>query len=72
MMRTETATATVPTWPTPEGRRSITLELPVEHVAHLDHQAHYEGCSRAAYLRGLIVRDIERQGPIRTPAAARV
>jgi hypothetical protein len=71
MMRTETATDTVPTWPTPEGRRSITLELPIEHITHLDTQAVYEGCTRAAYLRRLIVRDIERQGPTRIPAAAK-
>lgn len=61
----------MPTWPIPEGRRSITLELPTEHVAHLDTQAEYEGCSRAAYLRQLIRRDIERQGPTRKTAAAR-
>ena len=35
----------------------------MEHVAHLDAQASYYGSSRAAYLRGLIVRDMERQGP---------
>ncbi len=71
MMRTETATDTVPTWPVPKGRRSITIELDIEHVSHLDSQARYEGCSRAAYLRRLIVRDIERQGPTRIPAAAK-
>jgi hypothetical protein len=36
-------------------------------VAHLDAQAEYVGCSRAAYLRGLVVKDMERQGP--APAA---
>lgn len=61
----------MPTWPVPEGKRSVTLELSVEHVAHLDRQAAYEGCSRAAYLRGLIRRDIERKGPTRQAAAAR-
>jgi len=55
----------MPTWPVPEGKRTLTLELPVEHVAHLDAQAEYRGCSRAAYLRSLIVDDIERQGPTR-------
>jgi len=60
----------MPTWPTPEGRRTITLELPVKHVEHLDTQASYEGCSRAAYVRQLIRRDIERQGPARRPATA--
>ena len=53
----------MPGWPIPEGRRCITIELDVKHVEHLDHQADYLGCSRAAYLRQLIVRDVERQGP---------
>jgi predicted DNA-binding protein len=51
----------MPTYPTPEGRRCITLELPTELVQYLDAQASYFGCSRAAYLRQLIVRDQERQ-----------
>jgi hypothetical protein len=38
----------MPTWPLPPGRRTVTLELPVEHVQHLDDQASYIGCSRAA------------------------
>ncbi len=53
----------MPTWPTSDGRRAITLEVPASHVEHLDQQASYEGCSRAAYIRQLIRRDIERQGP---------
>lgn len=56
----------MPTWPTPEGRRSITLELSSDLVDHLDREAEYLGCSRAAYLRQLIVRDTERQGPARS------
>ena len=60
----------MPGWPIPAGRRCITIEISVEHVAHLDAQAQYEGCSRAAYLRQLIVRDIERQGPGRGVATA--
>jgi predicted transcriptional regulator len=52
----------MPTWPTPEGRRSITLELSSDLVDHLDREADYLGCSRAAYIRQLIVRDTERQG----------
>ena len=59
----------MPGWPIPVGRRCITIELATEQVDHLDSQAEYEGCSRAAYLRRLIVRDIERQGPGRTAAA---
>jgi hypothetical protein len=59
----------MPGWPTAEGRRCITIELAIEHVSHLDYQAEYEGCSRAAYIRRLIVRDIERQGPSRVATA---
>lgn len=59
----------MPGWPTPEGKRCITIELATEHVEHLDCQAEYEGCSRVAYLRRLIVRDIERQGPSRMTKA---
>lgn len=61
---------TVPDWPSRPGRRTITLELDTEHVQHLDTQASYEGCSRAAYVRRLIVRDVERQGPARRRARA--
>lgn len=58
----------MPGWPIPEGRRCITIELDEKHVQHLDTEAKYLGCSRAAYLRQLIVRDVERQGP--TPLVA--
>ena len=51
----------MPTWPTPEGRRCITLDLATEHVEHLDSQAAYYGCTRVAYIRRLIVDDIRRQ-----------
>jgi hypothetical protein len=53
----------VPTWPTAEGRRAVTLELPATHVEHLDRQAAYEGMSRAAYIRQLVLRDFERYTP---------
>jgi hypothetical protein len=59
----------MPGWPTAEGKKCLTLELRAELVEHLDSQAQYEGCSRAAYLRQLIVRDIERQGPGRVATA---
>jgi hypothetical protein len=59
----------MPGWPIPEGRKCITIELDTKHVEHLDREATYLGCSRAAYLRQLIVRDVERQGP--TPVAAK-
>ena len=59
----------MPGWPTAEGKKCLTLELRAELVEHLDSPAQYEGCSRAAYLRQLIVRDIERQGPARVVTA---
>lgn len=62
----------MPTWPVPEGKRTITVELPDGHVDHLDAQATYQGCSRAAYVRQLIRRDMERQGPAPVPATATV
>ena len=65
----ETHQNTMPGWPTAEGKRCVTIELAIEHVSHLDVQAEYEGCSRAAYIRRLIVRDIERQGPSRVATA---
>jgi hypothetical protein len=55
-----THAAPMPTWPPVAGKRSIFLELPPEHLAHLDAQAHYEGCSRAAYLRRLVITDRDR------------
>jgi hypothetical protein len=59
----------MPGWPTAEGRKCVTIELALEHIQHCDDMAAYNGCSRAAYLRQLIVRDIERQGPSRTAQA---
>jgi hypothetical protein len=53
----------MPKWPSSDGKRQITVEVPAEHVEHLDAQAAYRGMTRAAYVRGLIVRDIVRQGP---------
>jgi predicted DNA-binding protein len=53
----------MPDWPLPDNRRSITIELPTEFVSHLDSEAQYIGCSRAAYLRQLIRKDMDRQGP---------
>jgi predicted DNA-binding protein len=47
----------------------MTIELRAELVEHLDAQAEYNGCSRAAYLRMLVVKDIERQGPGRVATA---
>jgi hypothetical protein len=53
----------MPTWPTPPGRRSITIELPEDQIQHLDAQAAYVGCSRAAHFRRLIVDDRSRPTP---------
>ena len=50
---------------------NINVRIPRAHVAHLDAEATYHGMSRAAYLRGLIVRDIERQGPAKAKAPAK-
>jgi predicted transcriptional regulator len=58
----------MPTWPTPQGRTTITIEVPTELLGRVDAQAQYLGCSRAAYVRQLMVRDLERQG--RTTAQA--
>jgi hypothetical protein len=54
---------TMPGWPTPEGRRCITLELDNKIVEHLDEQAAYLGCSRAFYVRQLFLKDMKRQKP---------
>ena len=67
MMRRPTKNK-MPGWPVDQDKRLINVALAAEHVAHLDSRAEYEGCTRAAYLRGLIVRDIERQGPGRRKA----
>jgi len=60
----------MPTWPTPEGRRTITIEVPNDLLDRIDAQAQYLGCSRAAYIRALMVRDLERQGPGKRTAKA--
>lgn len=59
----------MPQWPSNDGKRHITVEVPTEHVEHLDAQAVYRGMTRAAYVRGLIVDDIARQGPGRIAKA---
>jgi len=62
----------MPGWPTAEGKRCVTIELRIELVKHLDTQARYLGQSRAAYLRGLVIEDMERQGPGRVATDAQV
>lgn len=58
----------MPNWPPAQGRRAVTFELQAEHVAHLDKQAAYEGCSRAAYVRKLARRDMELHGQSAAPS----
>jgi hypothetical protein len=62
MLWTEATRNTMP-WEAREGHKMITTELRTDLVEHLDIQAKYVGCSRAAYLRQLVVKDMERQGP---------
>jgi predicted DNA-binding protein len=59
----------MPSWPAKEGRTAITLELKTELVQHLDSMSAYLGQSRAAYIRGLVIKDMERQGPGRAAQA---
>jgi hypothetical protein len=55
-------------WQRPENHRLATFDLTQEQVQHLDDMARYLGSSRVAYLRQIIVRDMERQGPGRKSA----
>ena len=50
----------MPTWPPVAGRRTITLAMPADLVTHLDAQAAYLGCTRAAYARRLVIEDRDR------------
>jgi hypothetical protein len=59
----------MPSWPAKEGQTAMTLQLRTDLVEHLDRQARYLGQSRAAYLRGLIIKDMYRQGPSRRATA---
>jgi hypothetical protein len=43
-----------------EGKTVITLELRINLVQHLDARASYLDCSRAAYLRRLVIDDMEK------------
>ena len=47
----------MPTWPPVAGRRTITVDMLPQQVKHLDTQADFIGCSRAAYLRRLVIED---------------
>ena len=66
----EPTTDPMPTWPVPVGKRCITIELDETFVAHLDTQADYYGTTRAAFLRMLIRKDMERSAAGPLPIAA--
>lgn len=50
----------MPDWPARDGKRVINITVDHSDVLYLDQQAAHNRCSRAAYLRQLIVRDQER------------
>jgi hypothetical protein len=50
----------MPKGPAKQGQANITLELRIDLVEHLDTQARYLGQSRAAYIRGLVIKDMKR------------
>ena len=41
--------------------RTLTLAMPDHLIQHLDAMASRQCCSRAAYVRALVVRDLEQQ-----------
>jgi hypothetical protein len=51
-----------------EGKTVITIELRLNLVKHLDDRASYLDCSRAAYLRRIVIEDMEKRAS--TPTAA--
>lgn len=57
------------TYPPADGKRCLSIDLPIELVDHLDAQADYYGCARVAYLRRLVVDDMTRQGKARRQQA---
>ena len=42
-------------------KKTISLTMPAAHLQYLDDRARYEAGTRAAYIRRLIVRDMEAQ-----------
>jgi hypothetical protein len=60
----------MPTWPPVPGRRTITCDMLPQQVQHLDTQADFDGCSRAAYLRRLVIRDRDSKSAPRLNGAA--
>ena len=61
----------MPNWPVRPGMKCITVELLTEQVEHLDREADYLGCTRVAYLRQLILRDMGRLRPSKAPSKSR-
>lgn len=59
----------MPSYPPKAGNTTITLELRVELVQHLDGEADVRGMSRAAYMRKLIFDDMRRQARAQRQAA---
>lgn len=58
----------MPGWPTKQGMKCMTIEMREDLVQHIDEQADYQGMSRVAYLRQLVMKDMRRQGPGRPKA----
>lgn len=56
-------------WPDPTNRRTISLQLDMAHLEYVDARARYRGCTRAAYIRQLIVDDMESQQAQQAAAA---
>jgi hypothetical protein len=50
----------MPDWPARDGKRVINITVDLSDLLYLNQQAAHNRCSRAAYLRQLIVRDQER------------
>jgi hypothetical protein len=61
----------MPAWPAKPGRRHLTIDFPVDQVAHLDRQAELIGLTRAGYLRLLVDADIRKQGKTKAQAASK-
>ena len=54
--------------PNKEEMKPMTIQMRTDLVDYIDQKAAYLGMRRVSYLRQLVIRDMERQGP--APAAA--
>ena len=52
--------APMPTWPPAPERRTISLELPEALLAWADREAQAKTCSRAAFIRGVLIAEQSR------------